>query len=160
VSFRPIPQAPCLALVHAFEGSGGTFLPTRGQDPSGNWAIGYGHDLTGMFDPLWNATLDAEQADALAISDLGVAAQGVCDALGPVVNSLSEGQYAACIDFAYNLGSGAFAGSTLCHFIKTGNMAGVPGQFLLWVHERINGAEVVERGLVRRRQADLDVWNS
>ena len=77
-----------------------------------------------------------------------------------VLNALTAGQYAAILDFAYNLGVGAFAASTLCHFIQIGNMAAVPGQFALWTHERVNGVETVEQGLVRRRAAEVDVWNS
>ena len=154
---RPVPTAPVLALITAFEG----FEPTRYQDASGNWAIGYGHDLSGMDDPLWDVTLDEDQARALAIEDVTKTAVGVCNTLSPMVlNALTAGQYAAILDFAYNLGVGAFAASTLCHFIQIGNMAAVPGQFALWTHERINGIETIEQGLVRRRAAEVDVWNS
>ena len=177
---RPVPTEPCLGLVKAFEGSGGKFLATRAQDPSGNWAIGWGHDLTGSLDPLWNATLTEQQADDLAIKDLTGAATAVSGALSapvagpttwdatqqknipgttqPLVNTLTNGQYAALIDFTYNVGPGAFRTSTLCHFVQNGNLAGVPTQLALWVHEKINGVETVMAGLVRRRQAEIKCW--
>lgn len=153
---RAIPQEPCLGLVHEFEG----FSATRYADPSGYPTIGYGHKLSGVLDPLYNATINKTQADALAIKDLEIAATGVCAALPAVVDSLTDGQYAACIDFAYNVGVTAFRGSTLCHYINTGNMVLAPGQFLLWDHERINGVEVVSAGLLRRRQAEVACWRA
>jgi lysozyme len=84
----------------------------------------------------------------------------VCNALPAVVGSLTDGQYAALIDFVFNVGAGAFNGSTLCHYIRTGNMVLAPGQFGLWVHGRVNGQEVVLPGLVRRRAAEVAVWNT
>lgn len=155
---RSIPTAPCLALIHEFEGDQGLFEPTRTQDPSGNWEIGWSHKLSGPDDPLWSDILDESAADALALKDLTAAAQGVCNALTVAVNSLTDSQYAACIDFAYNEGAHAFAGSTLCHFIKTGAMHLAPLEFAKWVYAHVNGVAVEEPGLVRRRAAELAAW--
>jgi len=157
---RAIPTEPCLALIHEFEGNEGKFEPTRTQDPAGNWEIGWSHKLSGPDDPLWFATFDQDQADAQALEDLATAAQGVCNALTVAVNSLTDNQYAACIDFAYNVGVGAFAGSTLAHMIKIGSLNLVPAQFSLWVHGKVNGVEVVLPGLVRRRDAEIRAWQS
>lgn len=157
---RSIPTAPCLALIHEFEGDQGLFEPTRTQDPSGNWEIGWSHKLSGPDDPLWSDILDESAADALALKDLTAAAQGVCNALTVAVNSLTDSQYAACIDFAYNEGAHAFAGSTLCHFITIGSMNLVPAQFLRWVYEKEDGQMVQSKGLLRRRNAEVRVWQS
>lgn len=157
---RPIPQAPCLSLIHEFEqGPGGGFAAKPYQDPSGFWTQGWGHRLPGPPSALsfpWTLA----QADAQALLDLTDAATGVSAALPAVVSSLTDGQYAACIDFAFNLGVTAFRGSTLCFYINTGNMVLAPGQFLLWDHERINGVEQISAGLIRRRQAEVAVWNA
>lgn len=158
---RPVPAAPCLGLIHEFEkGPNGSFAATRYLDPAGYPTIGWGHKLSGIFDPLYEKTLTPAEADALALQDLAAAAQGVCNAIPSVAGSLTEGQYAALIDFVFNLGAGAFAGSTMCHYINTGNMALAPLQFGLWVHGRVNGVEQVLPGLVRRRAAEKAVWNT
>ena len=157
---RPLPVDACLALVHAFEGDEGKFEPTRTLDPAGNYEIGWSHKLIGPDDPLWFATLDAGQADALALEDLAKAAEGVCAALGSAVDDLTDNQYAAVIDLAYNIGVGAFAGSTLCHLLVHGNFALAAKQFPLWIHAKVNGHSEVLPGLVRRRDAELDVWRA
>lgn len=154
---RIIPKAPCLSLIHEFEqGPGGGFASKPYQDPSGFWTIGWGHRMASYEDVVWTQA----QADQQAILDLTDAAMGVSAALPAVVGGLTDGQYAAIIDFAFNLGVTAFRGSTLCFYIRTGNMTLVPAQFLLWDHERINGVEQVSPGLLRRREAEVAVWNS
>lgn len=146
-----------MGLIKAFEGKNGTFEATRAQDPGGLWEIGWSHKLNGLFDPLYNATLDLTAADALALQDLTATAGGVCSAISGYAD-LTEGQYAAIIDLAYNIGVGSFRASTLCHYINTGATNLVPGQFGLWVHGRVNGVEQVLPGLVRRRAAEKAVW--
>jgi lysozyme len=158
---RAVPTGPCLSLIHEFEkGPNGSFAATRYQDPAGVPTIGWGHKLSGTFDRLYGATLNAKEADDLALSDLTIAAIGVSNALVSVLSTLTDNQYAALLDFAFNMGVGAFRASTLCHYINTGNMALAPGQFALWVHGRVNGVEVVLPGLVRRRAAEVAVWNA
>ena len=153
---RPIPQAQCLSLIRSFEkGPDGSFASTPYQDASGNWTNGWGHRCAQDA-----PAITLGQANEQALADLASAAQGVCDALPNRFDQLTDGQYAACIDFAYNVGVGAFRGSTLCHFINVAAMNLVPTQFLLWVHEKVNGVETVEPGLIRRRQAEVDVWRS
>lgn len=155
---RPIPQAPCLALIHEFEQApGGGFAATAYQDSAGFWTIGYGHKLPGPLSATWTQ----EQADIQALMDLTTAATGVSTAIDPgVLTSLTDNQYAACIDFAFNMGVGAFSGSTLCHYINVGALHLVSNQFGLWIHAKVNGVETVLSGLVRRRAAEVAVWNA
>lgn len=147
-----------MGLIKAFEGKDGKFEATRAQDPGGLWEIGWSHKLAGMFDPLWNCNFSPADANDLALKDLDAVAAGVCKIIPAVVGSLTEGQYAAILDFAYNEGVGRFAGSTLCHFVKTGNLTLVPGQFGLWVYGHVNGVATELPGLVRRRAAEKAVW--
>ena len=150
----------CLGLIHQFEGSGGTFEPTRTTDPAGNYEIGWSHKLSGPDDPLWFATLDQDQADGLALEDLQRTEAGIVETLGGThYAALSPGQCAALIDFAYNEGVGKFAGSTLCHFIMVGAMHLVPAEFGKWVFGNVDGREQVLDGLVRRRAAEVAIWN-
>src|SRR5271168_4968009 len=114
---RPIPTEPCLGLIHAFEkGPGGSFAASAYKDPVGVWTIGWGHALPGPTDAVWTEA----QADEQALTDLGTAAEGVYAALGGLVaDGLTDGQYAALIDFAFNAGVSNFSNSTLCLRVRS-----------------------------------------
>jgi len=152
---RAVPWEPCLGLIHEFEkGPEGTFSATPYRDPAGHWTNGWGHRCSQGAPPI-----TAEQADQQARIDLSAAANGVCTVLGdPLVEMLTEGQYAALIDFTFNEGMGRFAGSTLAHYIKVGAMHLVPGEFRRWIYSHVNGVATVEQGLVRRRNTEIAVW--
>lgn len=154
---RPVPIVPCLGLIHAFEkGPNGSFAATAYQDSGGVWTIGWGHVLPGPTEETW----DQAQADTQAVADAHTAADGVSTALGDIVDGLTDGQYAALIDFTFNLGVGAFEGSTLCRLVKEGNMVLAPGEFGKWVYGTVDGQKVVLPGLVRRRAAEVAVWKA
>lgn len=152
---RPVPDA-CLDLLHQFEGSAGKPELQRALDPVGNWEIGYSHKLSGPGDPLWNSTITPAQADALADQDLAVAAADLCNDLGDAVNALTDNRYAALIDFVYNEGFGHWHGSTLRVFVKQQGFAQVPAELAKWIY----GGGRVLPGLVRRRKAETDLWNT
>lgn len=158
---RPIPEALCLGLIHQFEGSGGTYEQTRTQDPVGNWEIGWSHKLAGESDPLWGATLDGPTADALALSDLNGAAQGLCNVMGgTIIASLTDGQYAALIDFVYNEGIDNFKSSTLERCLLAGWKQDIPAQLQRWIFGTVDGEKVALNGLIRRRNAEVVLWNA
>lgn len=157
---RLVPLEPCLALIHEFEGDRGHFHVTRALDPADNYEIGWSHKLTGPDDPLWFARLSEDEADALAIEDLNKAAAGVCEALGASVDDLTDNEYAAVIDFTYNLGVHRFETSTLCHFLTHGNLALAVDEFPKWDKARVNGTLTVLPGLARRRAAEVAVWRT
>lgn len=108
--------------------------------------IGYGHygkDVkSGM-------TVTREQATELLKKDLGTAENyigrlGVCK---------TQGQFDALVDFAYNLGCGSLAGSTLLKRIKAkAGEAEIRAQFAKWVY--CGGKKL--QGLVRRRTWEAD----
>lgn len=153
---RPVP-ATAVGLVKRFEGNHGTFEATRTLDPVGNWEIGWSHKLSGPQDPLWSATLDADQADALALSDLTGAATDLYLDLGPaVVAALTDGQWAALIDFTYNEGVGNFRASTLRHFITLGDYASAADEFPKWIYANKKPLA----GLVTRRGAERALFVS
>lgn len=62
----------------------------------------------------------------------------------------TEEQLAALVDFAFNLGTGALAASTLRRRVNAGLWADVPAQLMRWVF----AAGQRLRGLVLRRQAE------
>lgn len=155
---RAVPQDMCLALVHEFEGKGGSFEPVPTLDPVGNWEIGWGHKLGAHIYP--GAPIDAAHADVLALDDLDAAAMQNEMFLGSsVVAQLTKGQWAALIDFTFNLGIARLRSSTLAKLIKVGALSQAPEQFRKWVWGHVDGEPVKLNGLIRRREAEIVLWN-
>jgi len=65
----------------------------------------------------------------------------------------STGKVAALVDFAFNLGEGNLASSTLRRKVNAGDWDEVAYQFMRWT--KAGGREL--RGLVRRRQAEVEL---
>ena len=136
-----------------FEGFNATPYP----DVGGTWTIGYGSiwlngvgpgrvtaDTPPITEPVARTWLTAElKACAMAVVRL-------------VKVPLTDNQTAALDDFVYNLGSGAFASSTLLRKLNAGDYAGAAAQIDLWDHV---GGQVLA-GLLRRRQAETDLFNA
>jgi len=133
-----------LALTEQSEGC----RLTAYQDQVGVWTIGYGH--TGA-DVVSGLTITQAQADALLVSDVAAAAAFVNQA---VTVPLQQDEFDALVDFVFNLGRAAFAGSTLLKDLNAGDFAGAAGQFDLWDHA---GGQVVA-GLLRRRQQETALF--
>lgn len=156
---RPVPYDLCLPLIFQFEGAAGKFRPEPAQDPAGNWEIGWGHKLAGPSYPA--APLNALAAEVLARADLTSAALDVCNVLGAAATALlTDRQYAALVDFTFNEGGDKFAGSTLATLVKAGQYASAGTQFPKWVYAHVKGQAVVLPGLVRRRAAELVLWQT
>lgn len=154
---RAVPSAQCLSLIRSFEkGPESSWAAKPYNDPAGIPTYGWGHRIQPGDPP---EIQNQGQADALALGDLTTAAAGVCDAISHYA-LLTDGQYAALIDFAYNVGVATFRGSTLCLYVNHASFNLVPAQFGLWVHARVNGVETVMDGLIRRRKAEVAVWLS
>jgi lysozyme len=63
---------------------------------------------------------------------------------------VSQNQFDALVSLVYNIGTGAFAGSTLLKTLNAKDYAGAADQFLVWNR----GGGRVLKGLVRRRAAE------
>jgi lysozyme len=120
------------------------------QDQVGVWTIGYGHTGPTIHGGL---TITQDQADQLLQSDV---ASSVACVNRAVTTAISQNQFDALVDFVFNLGCGALLSSTLLRDINAGNFASAAQQFLLWDHAR----GVVIQGLLRRRQAESDLFQS
>lgn len=152
---RPVPPA-VLSLIHEFEqGPKGGFAAKAYNDPAGIPTIGWGHRIV-PGDLLSGATITEAEADATAMQDLEHAANAICLILGDAVTKLSDNQYAALIDFTFNLGASRFGGSTLCKLIKEGDLTSAAGEFGKWVYV----AGQVSAGLQRRRAAEKALWQT
>lgn len=135
-----------LALTEQFEGC----ELTAYQDQVGVWTIGYGH--TGP-DVVAGLTITADQAQQFLASDVGSAAACVNDS---VTIQLTQSEFDALVDFVFNLGPGAFKGSSLLRDLNGGDLTSAAAQFDEWDHA---GGAVVA-GLLRRRQAETALFQS
>lgn len=117
--------------------------------PAGKATIGYGSTFYADQTPvkLSDALISPADADALLCDTLGQYEAAVNDGISV---PLSQGQFDALVDFAYNCGSGNFRASTLRKKINAGDMAGASLEFVRW--NKANG--VVLDGLTRRRDAE------
>lgn len=122
---------------------------TAYQDVAGVWTIGYGH-TQGVYAGM---TCTQLQAVAWLVQDLQWAEQAV---LNLVTIALTQGEFDALVDFVFNFGSGAFAGSTLLRLLNADDIAGAAAQFVLWDHA---GGKVVA-GLLRRRMGEQAEFTS
>lgn len=133
-----------LKLTEQFEG----LRLSAYQDQVGVWTIGYGH--TGA-DVTPDLTITQAQAEQLLLDDVGSASKCVN---GCVTVALTQDEFNALVDFVFNLGAGAFQGSTLLRDLNGGDFAGAAAQFDAWDHA---GGAVVA-GLLRRRQAETALF--
>ena len=135
-----------LALTRQFEG----LNLNSYQDQVGVWTIGYGHTGPTIHGGI---TITQDQADQLLQSDV---ASSVACVNRAVTTAINQNQFDALVDFVFNLGCGALLSSTLLRDINAGNFATAAQQFLLWDHAR----GIVIQGLLRRRQAESDLFTS
>jgi lysozyme len=145
---RPVPQR-ALDLIKHFEGC--HLAPYH--DVVGFPTQGYGRLLSrrkGDDLSLWPA-IDRDTAERWLEEDAKQAARSVVRLIDV---PLSDGQFAALVDFVFNLGGGNLELSTLRKVINRGDLGDAPEQFRRWVH----AGKTLLRGLVRRRDAEIDAW--
>ena len=118
------------------------------QDQGGVWTIGYGHTSRSV---CGGQTITEDQADQLLASDVAGAVTSVNRA---VTSGISQNQFDAMVDFAFNLGAASLLTSTLLRFVNSGDFASAAPEFLKWDHCK----GVVVQGLLRRRQAEMDLF--
>lgn len=131
-------------LVKKFEGC----KLTAYTCPAGKLTIGYGHTGDGVIPGL---TITQAQAEAILLNDLQKAGSYVAwHATVP----LTDDQFSALSSFVFNLGAGAFLGSTLLKKLNAGDTDGAANEILRWDH--CNG-EILP-GLSRRRFAERELF--
>jgi lysozyme len=94
-----------------------------------------------------------EQAEAWLLEDIALCEQ---DVNTHVEVPLTQGEFDALVDFAFNLGCGSLNGSTLLRLLNAGDFHGAAAEFEKWDHA---GGKVVA-GLLRRRQAERTEFNT
>ncbi len=133
-----------MALTRSFEG----LRLTAYMDQRGVWTVGYGHTGPGVHAGL---TISEAEAEAFLAGDIA----GAVAAVNRLVTAeISQNQFDALVDFAFNLGAATLARSTLLRCVNSGDFAAAAKQILAWDH--VNGHVVP--GLLRRRQAEAELF--
>lgn len=133
-----------LALIKSFEQCRfEAYLPTPKDVPT----IAYGHTRgVKMGD-----TCTQEEADQWLREDLSDAEGCVSMALD---NEPTPEQFSAMVSLCFNIGCGAFKGSTLVKLMNSGSTLSAASQFTRW--DKQNGTALA--GLTRRRQAEMKLF--
>lgn len=134
-----------LPLVKRWEG----YRATRYWDVK-QWAIGYGSKADHL-------PPDTNISEGHASILLSVYLRELADQLADLVQvSLTANQGAALLSFAYNLGIGALAKSTLLKLLNAADVWGAGNEFRKWVKA---GGKTMP-GLVSRRKAERELFDT
>jgi lysozyme len=114
------------------------------QDQGKVWSNGYGHTGPDVYP---GQVITKEQAIAWLQTDIAKAVMAVNTY---VTVPLTQNQFDALVDFAYNAGDTAFQHSTMLKQLNEGQYALADASFQRWVF--VKG--VKNRGLVNRRTAE------
>lgn len=139
-------------VPHAYDDAFATKEPVDpGETVHGTLTIGYGHTLN--VKP--GDKITEKQAVELLKQDL----VGVENAVERLVKvPLTDGQFAALVSFVFNVGAGAFRGSTLLKELNKGNYDAVPKELMKWTKTTIGGKKITSAGLTNRRAAEIGLW--
>lgn len=116
-------------------------------DPVGIPTIGWGHTPAKLGQVITQA-----QADALLVSDVGIAAAAVDGATHDVPTT--DNQFSAMVSLAFNIGAGAFRGSSVLFRHRAQEYAGAADAFLMWNKAHQDGSLVILAGLTNRRERE------
>lgn len=134
-----------LDLIKQFES-----LQLKAYKCSANvWTIGYGHTKNVKE----GDRISQDQANCFLMQDLYSVERAI---VRLVKVKLNQNQFDALCSLIFNIGISAFNKSTLLAKLNNGDYVGAAEQFRRW--NKVNN--VVMAGLVRRRQAEEDLFNA
>ena len=114
-------------------------------DGGGVWTIGYGHtSAAGAPEVQRGLKISLQDAKDIFVRDVVKYEAAVDKAIN---RPMTQGQFDAMVSLCYNIGPGAFAGSTLVRKFNAGDIAGAKRAFGSWIKD--NGKVV--KGLQNRR---------
>lgn len=135
----------CLALIRGCEG----FRASPYLCPAGVPTIGYGSTRYADGTPVRMADPPITQTEADRIMRATLHAYEAA-VQRYVTVPLTQGQFDALVDFAYNAGAQSLRKSTLLRKLNAGDYAGAAGEFGRWV----NGGGRRLQGLIKRREME------
>jgi lysozyme len=144
------PSEACIAWIEQQEGCALTAYP----DVDGTYVLGYGCQVFDGHPVKPGQTTDAAGADRNCrahAARCAVLVTADCP-------NLTQGQLDALVDFTYNLGIGAFLGSTLRRTIAARELV-TEFMFTEWDKIHQGGALVVLPALTRRRLGEYQFWS-
>lgn len=134
------------------------------QDQGGLWTVGRGHLIKPgeRFFPYGGSMVvtntgqreitQAESDDLFAL-DTAAARNAVSNKVNV---PLTDNQRAALVSLVFNIGAGAFAGSTLLRKLNAGDYKAAADQFLVW--KKVQGVD--SPGLIARRTSERQLFLS
>lgn len=153
---QPPPSDAAIALLKNFEqGPEGGFAPVIYRCPAGHNTIGWGHRI--QPGEKFQQPISAVEADRLLQADvLRVGGQIAVSVRVPLTQSMMD----ALVCFAFNVGLGAFFGSTLRDLLNARDYRRAADEFLRWNKARNpkTGQKEPLSGLTRRRQAERELF--
>ena len=124
------------------------------KDGGGVWTIGYGHtSAAGLPEVKYGLAITAQEARDIFTRDIVKYEIAVGNA---IKRPITQAQFDAMVSLCYNIGPGAFAGSTVVKRFNAGDTNGAAEAFKFWVKD--NGKEV--QGLVNRRNDEVKHFRS
>jgi lysozyme len=138
-----------LAMIRHHEGCETEAYPDPGSDDGHPWTIGVGH------------TQGVKKGDTCTVAQATEwLREDVHDAEAAVLRlakvPLTQAQFDSLVSFVFNVGTKAFADSTLLRMLNSGDYFGAAVQFERW---NKNDGRVMA-GLTRRRKAERDVFEN
>lgn len=124
------------------------------KDAVGLWTIGIGH-LIKKGEVFAKVMTDKEVYD-LFRKDIVQFENTVNNSVKVQIN---QNQFDALVSLAFNIGIGAFAGSSVVRNLNAKNYIEAANSFLKWNKGMIGGKLVVITGLDNRRKAERDLFN-
>ena len=139
-----------IALIKSFESCK---LCTY-KDQAGINTIGWGQ--TGPF-VTPELTITQDQADAWLSQHVDTVATGLSRMIHTPLN---QNQFDALCSWAYNVGLGNAASSSIIMLINQGHLSMVPAHLMQWNKITVDGQKIPDAGLTRRRLAEVDLFNA
>jgi lysozyme len=142
-----------LELIKKFEG----FRSDAYLDPVGIPTIGYG---TIRYPNGQKVKLGDKITEQQAEFFLKLKCDEIAEEASKLVSgiSLNQNQFDALVSFCYNVGTGAFADSTLLKKLKDNDFGSAAKEFDNWVKGTVNGEKITLPGLVNRRKDERSLF--
>ncbi|HEY9833159.1 MAG TPA: peptidoglycan-binding protein [Stenomitos sp.] len=143
----------CLTVIKKWEG----FHLDAYSDPVGIPTIGYG---TRRYPNGQKVRLGDKITEQEAEAFLKFECDKVAEEVSKLVSgvSLTQNQFDAIVSFSYNVGTGAFADSTLLKKLKANEFSAAANEFERWVKGTKNGVQTKLPGLVDRRKSERSLF--
>jgi len=136
-----------LDLIAGFEG----FRSKAYTDAAGYLTIGYGHKI--VQGDGFDASSEISESDARTLLEQDASGALECVENNVAVETSSQ-QEAALISLCYNIGCGAFAGSTLLRDVNSQDWSSAINEFGKWIYAN----KVQLPALISRRQNEADYF--